>query len=275
MLREAENYIYAMLTSEVHLETTSSTMEAARELAAGQDFLLVSASSQSGGKGTRGRVWLSHPGNVYMTVGIHRRYLSPARMALLPLEAGVHLWETANRFCRLRNQHESDSFPILNSAAPLFLKWPNDLMLRSQGESRKTAGILIESYGEFFMVGIGVNVAAAPEIKDGGNPGASLSEAGMDLQRIPEFIQEMYLRFQVCRFSGPESEETPAVAGDQAYAENLLLSWQGKVDWDEPQRLRDRPGQPKVQPISINQQGHLLVRHENGSTEWLVADYLA
>ena len=45
---------------------------------------------------------------------------------------------------------------------PLLLKWPNDLML----DGAKLAGILLERQGDKVVIGIGVNLAAAPAVPD-------------------------------------------------------------------------------------------------------------
>jgi BirA family biotin operon repressor/biotin-[acetyl-CoA-carboxylase] ligase len=59
----------------------------------------------------------------------------------------------------------------VDAAAPglaLMLKWPNDLLLRGD----KLAGILLERSGERIVVGIGVNLVAAPALD--GRKAASL-----------------------------------------------------------------------------------------------------
>lgn len=241
-----------MITAELRLGIIDSTMEAARAAAAGQDFLLVTAEGQTRGKGTRGRSWYSPAGNVYMTVGIHRRHVPPERLALLPLELGVILWEeAASRLSR-------ESRPLLG------LKWPNDLLLGG----RKAGGMLVEGHGEMLLCGIGVNLARAPEVADGGSPSACLSDAGAPAGGAASFAEGVYGRMKAA-FADP---------GFDAGA--VLMAWQSKVDWDLPHRLRDRPGMPWVKPVSVNRQGHLLVRHMEeggglGESEWLVSDYLA
>ncbi len=237
-----------MQTSELKLASVDSTMEAAKGLAASQDFLLVSAEAQTRGKGTRGRPWQSRPGNIYVTLGVNRRHLPPARLALLPLEMGLHLWEAAAALL------PTDSRKCLT------LKWPNDLLIKGG----KAAGILMESYGEFLLIGIGINVAAAPEVTDGGTPSACLGQAGMPLDGKDALIDDLYRRVQ----AAPKDAEAYA-------AESILLRWQGKVDWDRAHIIRDRPGKPLVLPLAVNGQGHLQVRHADGSREWLVAEYLA
>ncbi|MDB5105817.1 MAG: hypothetical protein JWP91_3506 [Fibrobacteres bacterium] len=236
-----------MNTAEVRLESVDSTMEAAKSIAGSQDFLLAWADRQTNGKGTRGRPWVGLPGNIYMTLGINRRHLPPARLALLPLEIGIHVWEEAS--ARISPGHRTS----------LTLKWPNDLLL----DGSKAAGILMESHGEFILVGIGVNVAGAPHVGDGGTPSACLAEAGMAVGERDAMIEGIYKRIR----------EAPGDANGFD-PESILLQWQGKVDWDRSHRLRDRAGTPMVLPLSINPQGHLQVRHGDGTREWLVADYL-
>jgi BirA family biotin operon repressor/biotin-[acetyl-CoA-carboxylase] ligase len=237
-----------METSEVKLESVGSTMDAAKSLAERQDFLLVSADAQTNGKGTRGRPWQSHPGNIYMTLGINRRHLPPGRLGLLPLEMGLHLWDSA-----------AAELPA-GARSDLALKWPNDLLLRGA----KAAGILMESYGEFLLVGIGINVAGAPMVEDGGTPSACLAAAGMALARKDALVDDLYLRVR----------SAPRTAEDYD-AEAVLVRWQGKVDWRRAHAIRDRPGTPMVLPLAVNRHGHLQVEHGDGSREWLVSEYLA
>jgi BirA family biotin operon repressor/biotin-[acetyl-CoA-carboxylase] ligase len=243
-----------MITAEIRLATIESTMDAAKAVADGQDFLLVTADEQTRGKGTRGRAWRSMPGNIYMTMGIHRRHLPPERLALLPLEIGLHVWDEA----AARVAADNRKF--------LSLKWPNDLLYRES----KVAGILMESHASFLLVGIGINVAGAPEITDGGGPSACLADGGMDPKDKDAFTDGLYRR--IIDASKPQMQDSPGSGFDSG---QLLLAWQGKVDWDRSHRLRDRDGQPWVQPVSVNTHGHLQVRHMDGSHEWLVADYLA
>ncbi|GAA4643707.1 hypothetical protein GCM10023115_16670 [Pontixanthobacter gangjinensis] len=68
--------------------------------------------------------------------------------ATLALLAGLALYETC--------------LPLCPDPSLLKLKWPNDLLL---GRA-KLAGILLEAQGASVVVGIGVNLAAAPELPD-------------------------------------------------------------------------------------------------------------
>lgn len=51
--------------------------------------------------------------------------------------------------------------PLLAAPGALLLKWPNDLLLGCA----KLAGILLEREGEAVIIGIGVNLAAAPQVE--------------------------------------------------------------------------------------------------------------
>lgn len=238
----------SLATTEIRLETAESTMDSARAALAGQDFLLVTAATQTRGKGTRGRPWQSPRGNLYMTVALHRRHLPPGRLALLPLEIGLLLWdEAAGRLSEAARKG-------------LALKWPNDLLL----EGGKAAGVLMEGHGDYLLCGIGVNIAVAPEVDDGGSPSACLAAGGMPPGDAPAFADGFYRRV-IAAFAG----------GGDGDPEAVLLAWQGRCDWDRSHRLRDRPGAPWVKPVSLNRQGHLLVRHADGSAEWLISEYLA
>lgn len=234
-------------TKESRLDITPSTMDEARRIFSGEDFVLATAAIQTSGKGTRGRVWQSPRGNVHMTVGINRRHLPPRRLALLPLEFGVLLWEVVS--ARLPAQ----------SRLGLTLKWPNDLLF----QGAKAAGMLMESHGEVVLCGIGINVAEAPPVSDGGSPSFRLVDAGLPSEAANSLADGVFGKV-VETFSAGERDP-----------EDILLAWQARCDWNLRHRLRDRKGQPSVELVSLNADGHLLVRHLDGSTEWLVSEYLS
>ena len=224
-------------------------METARAEAKDHDFLLVTAESQTEGRGTRGRPWHSPPGNIYLTVAIHRRYLDASRLKLFPLETGLALWEAVS--------------PLLppESRSGLRLKWPNDLLW----EGRKTAGMLLEAATDHVFVGVGVNVAEAPPIADGGTPSACLREAGAPDDCGLLVAKAFFARLRARLASG---------TGDPA-GRPLLDAWRERALWDKSLRLRDRPGRPEVLPVSLNAEGHLRVRFADGREEDLISEYLA
>jgi BirA family transcriptional regulator, biotin operon repressor / biotin---[acetyl-CoA-carboxylase] ligase len=130
----------------VHLREIESTNDRARELAsAGAPHgALVTASSQSAGRGRQGRRW-SAPENSSLLMSLVLRSPPP----LLPLIAAVAVCEIAGEDARI--------------------KWPNDVVLRRSDPAHpglaKLAGILAEGRPQagWVVLGIGVNVAVRLE----------------------------------------------------------------------------------------------------------------
>src|SRR5690606_8048333 len=239
--------------------TVESTMDTAREQAARAEsaasWLLITAEHQTAGRGTRGRPWISPPGNLYLTLVIPRTALPLARLGLFPLETGLAVRDA--------------TAPLLHpsSRGALRLKWPNDLLW----EGRKVAGMLLEATTEHVFAGVGLNLAYAPVIEDGGTPGGRLADAGLDetagLPLARAFAEN--LRARLATPFIPHTAFTPGTAA------GILAAWRAHAQWDKTLRLRDRPGHPAVLPLDLNQDGHLLVRHTDGHEEWLVSEYLA
>lgn len=130
-------------------ETIDSTNEEARRLAHSGERgpLWVRADRQTGGRGRRGRNWVSEPGNLFATC-----LLSPGRpqseRAQLSFVAALALHDALAKVSGLGDR--------------IRCKWPNDLKL----EGGKLAGILLESEHDWVAVGIGVNLAHAPDNVD-------------------------------------------------------------------------------------------------------------
>ncbi len=118
---------------------------------------VVLADRQDAGRGRRGRSWQSPPGNVYMTLiaGVPAGQPAGQLAFVAALAAGEAVRET------------------LPTGQTLNYKWPNDLML----DGAKLGGILIEGARDLFAIGIGINLAHAPD----GLQAASLAQAGGSL----------------------------------------------------------------------------------------------
>jgi BirA family biotin operon repressor/biotin-[acetyl-CoA-carboxylase] ligase len=118
----------------LHLRTTTSTNDRARELAqAGAPHgTLVTAREQTAGRGRQGRAWTA-PAGTSLLASLVLRDAPP----LLPLAAAVAVADLAG--------HEAS------------IKWPNDVLL----DGRKLAGILVEGRPQegWAVLGIGINVA--------------------------------------------------------------------------------------------------------------------
>jgi BirA family biotin operon repressor/biotin-[acetyl-CoA-carboxylase] ligase len=124
--------------------------------------LWIVARSQSGGRGRRGRVWSSPPGNLYTTLMI-RVQVPPVVAATLGFVAGLALDRAVNAMA----DHVLvglDGAGAPHGTGRVALKWPNDVV----ADGAKVAGIGLESEplpdgGQALVIGIGVNVATAPE----------------------------------------------------------------------------------------------------------------
>ena len=130
-------------------QTDSTNAEARRRADAGETGpLWIVARRQSEGRGRRGRRWESQEGNLFSTL-LQLTRKSAAEAAQVTFVAALAIAD------------------LLDAYAPpslVTIKWPNDVMLAGQ----KTSGVLIESGahetgGLWLAVGIGVNLAHAPE----------------------------------------------------------------------------------------------------------------
>ena len=144
-------------------ETGSTNADLIARIAAG-DYVRegewLVADRQTAGRGRLDREWQDGAGNFMgsTVVQVRSEDPSPETLALL---AGLAV-------------HEVIAPRITQS---LTLKWPNDVLV----ESAKLAGILLERSGDAVIVGIGVNLASAPDVPDRAT--IALSGLGVDLTR--------------------------------------------------------------------------------------------
>lgn len=120
-----------------HIEQTTSTQwEARRLIQAGEADIgdIVLADEQTAGRGRLGRSWISPQGGLYSTI-------IAAHDQLIWLRAGLAV-----------------VYVLQSAGLAAGLKWPNDVMV----EGGKIAGLLIETDGQHSLVGIGINLKAAP-----------------------------------------------------------------------------------------------------------------
>lgn len=141
-------------THAVVIPTTPSTNDEARRLA-DQGALhgtWVVAEEQTSGRGRLGRTWAMDPATGLALTVVLRPGLPPARMPLLGFAAALAVAAVDPR---------------------LRIKWPNDVLLP---DDRKVAGILAEAElgadgVAFVLLGIGINVSAAPDLPTAGHLG--------------------------------------------------------------------------------------------------------
>ncbi len=140
----------------IHLATVPSTNDwlAERDL---PDATWIRADTQTGGRGRRGRAWVSVPGNLFASV-VTRAQPGEGPSQQLSFVAAVALARALDRW-----------------VAPerLTLKWPNDVLL----DGVKCAGILLEGQAGATIIGFGVNLAGHPAATE--RPATSLPAAGI------------------------------------------------------------------------------------------------
>lgn len=131
-------------------ETGSTNADLIARLTAGEHvpegYWLV-ADRQTAGRGRQGRTWFDGFGNFMGSTVVHPTLQGPPAHSL-SLVAGLALYEAlAAR---------------ITDPSALMLKWPNDVLLRGA----KLCGILLERAGDAVVIGMGVNLAVAPQFPD-------------------------------------------------------------------------------------------------------------
>lgn len=150
----------------LHLpEIDSTNDEALRRAAAGEDApFWLTADRQTGGKGRRGRNWISDGGNLFATL-VYPAGLLPVEIGRLPLVAAIVVHATLDQ--------------LLAGNPDPKIKWPNDVLI----DGRKISGILIEQHQIYdqavVAIGIGINIQSRPEIEN--YPTACLADWRTDL----------------------------------------------------------------------------------------------
>lgn len=156
------------------LETIGSTNDAGIRLSQNPlaEKMVVSAKEQTAGRGRRGRSWLGLPGNLFMSLVIPGSYQD---LNYMPFVVSLSLLKVIKG---------------LSPDLDVKLKWPNDVLV----VGGKISGILLEKpENEYIVLGIGVNLAAAP--KDESSllyPVAGLRDYGIEVERC-RFL-ELYLK---------------------------------------------------------------------------------
>lgn len=248
-----------------HYDIATSTQDLVKEriatLESPQQILAITASEQTKGRGTTGRDWMSTRGNVILTIGIKEEEV-PVLLTLLPLQVGVLVAERVKKVLKEACISKEDK------VVPVHVKWPNDVLINDE----KIAGILIESKvvegSTWYLVGIGVNIAAAPAVPS----------EGVNKGRKSTCIQD-----HCPRYTFPEDFA-------QVFAQDLaegLVKWledplsnsnQVREDWKNWARLGQkqflRTTNEMVIPIDLKEYGQLVVKGEDGKERELFADYL-
>ena len=305
-----------------HLESTTSTMDDAKFIVE-KKFLtdvhpttkdgntddhnvqptsfLISATSQTNGRGTTKRNWKSSQrGNALFTIGIPQSsWMSDLKskndgrmvpLTLLPLKVGSLVALHTQRLiseCSV-DVGETQKQQIMPRVT---VKWPNDVLLHTnQGSHEKIAGILIESSRDWFLIGIGINIGYAPNIPsegvDHGRKATCLSRyCNTPPDEVANAEEEEYwikiskklatdIAYDLHSWLHP-TLSTSLINNDNVYSgEAILNQWKSYIDWNMELTLRDTPKRERVRLKEILEDGRVVVQEiETGLSRTLVSDY--
>jgi BirA family biotin operon repressor/biotin-[acetyl-CoA-carboxylase] ligase len=133
---------------EIVAETGSTNADLAARLRSGEYFAeggWLVADRQTAGRGRQGREWCDGAGNFTGSTLVRLGHGDPPA-GTLALAAGLALHEAVST--------------LLPPPHRAMLKWPNDLLLGTA----KLAGVLLEREADAVIVGVGVNLAVAPQV---------------------------------------------------------------------------------------------------------------
>lgn len=247
------------LTSVLHTEwignqvlwytETGSTNDEIKRLAddGAAEGLLVLAEHQTGGKGRRGRSWVTPAGSAIAMSLLLRPEIAPQYASMITLIMGLAVEEGIENCTNLNAQ----------------IKWPNDVVING----KKICGILTEmnmqgAEIDYVVVGTGINTGIDEFPEELRNTAASLHQlTGSEISR-PELIAVCMERFehyykqflQTCDLSGMMDQYNELLAGKN-----------GQVRVLEPGN--EYTGIAR----GINAAGELLVEREDGTVEAVYA----
>lgn len=118
------------------IDSTSDFLKRAEEK---REYDLVIAKNQTHGRGRRGNNWISQNGMALFSFLLQEdKNISLEDYTKLPLVTGMAVLNGLKRI-------ENLDFKF---------KWTNDIYLNN----KKISGILVEKFGDFFIIGIGINI---------------------------------------------------------------------------------------------------------------------
>ncbi len=180
MLLSTEGSLWPEGYDKIKLASVDSTMaEATRVAPTLMRPTWIMADQQTAAKGRQGRVWKNPEGNFAATL-VMRPEGTAADAALRSFFAANALYETLSLYA---------------DRTKLAVKWPNDVLLAGG----KIAGILLESVGQgsgvaWLSIGIGVNLASAPDVADAMFPPVCLADRGT-APDTTEFLEALAVNF--------------------------------------------------------------------------------
>ena len=225
----------------IQLAETDSTNPWLREHG-GKDDQLVWTDYQTAGRGCGTNTWESERGkNLLFSLLVHPHELKANEQFRISMAISVAIVKALSSHLSPLTSHSS---PLTSHPTPLSIKWPNDIYWKDS----KLGGILIENQlaGAFVrdsIIGVGLNVNQTLFLSDAPNP--------VSLFQITdhEHDREKLLLSVVEHFSLDVNAEE---------YRSLLYRHQGFHPY------RDKEGDFEAELITVEDDGHLLLRDQQG-----------
>lgn len=170
-------------------------------------FCGVIADAQTEGRGRQGNRWESAPGaGLWMS----------AALPVTELPPGLVL------------QHAMRHAIAALGGGLLGLKWPNDLVAKTEGGLVKLGGIIGELAGGRLILGLGINLSEAPELPDRAMSASSLKALGIDPPEPTALAKDLLDRWQDLLAAPPAPFQWP-VEGDALrweQGQGVCLGWE-------------------------------------------------
>ncbi len=171
----------------IHLTQVDSTSTYARQLIGEgkelDDFTVVDADYQTGGRGQRGNTWESQPGkNLLFTIVCHPTFLPATHQFILSQAIALAVERILSQ--RISEAEKERSSAQRSQTGQITVKWPNDIYWND----RKISGTLIEcnlmgSQIKDCIVGTGININQAHFESDAPNPVSLQQITGKETDR--------------------------------------------------------------------------------------------
>ncbi|GKY99588.1 hypothetical protein MPSEU_000913100 [Mayamaea pseudoterrestris] len=248
-----------------------------------QPFLAVLADVQRQGRGTQGRHWEggqgNETGNMYLTICIPYDEI-PVQLTLLPLQIAVLIAERAKQMLDACDTMGDDSH-AKTPLSKVTVKWPNDVLI----DDCKLSGTLIENEivnnKTWFLIGIGVNVAFAPDLSQ--SPGRSIRPATCLQEHCRKSLPSTAAAVLASDLAHALVDWVMDKAGDKQLREQKVIDrWKSFAEFGTRYVLRgdveneengSHSGE-EVVTVDIQSDGQLRVQGENGCERLLIAEYL-
>ncbi|MGM0471478.1 MAG: biotin--[acetyl-CoA-carboxylase] ligase [Bacillota bacterium] len=229
------------------IDNSTNALAKDRARAGGQEGTIVIAREQLQGKGRLGRAYCCPPGGIWFSV-ILRPNLNPTAASQLSFVAAVAIAQTIDEITTLEPG----------------IKWPNDILVNS----KKIAGILTEMSAEIdqinhLILGLGINLNLDLEQFSSELAAKATSiqiELGHPVVKLDFFLKLLtYLEREYIKLQ----EEGFAAVLKTWRNYNITLNRQITVQHNDQQL--------EGQAVDIDDQGHLLLKTQQGEIKKLVA----